>query len=246
MEVSRHFPVGVVASVFLLIFGASLARAQSETEFIAAFAGEWRVYDPGFGADGGQCSLLLKKDKVDAAYTLDKANCGGDLAQSMRWGIADSQLALFDADGKILARMGGNQRRMTGTTTGGKPVVFDRYGVKGPAQDLHAAAKAGGCIYVGFTKQCAAEADLAPPTVAPSGETKVKVIVNLNVRTEARDDAAAVGVVPEGSCVAVDNCLTAVDGVWCQAQFEEKHAWLRKLALRKNKWAIVTFVNKCD
>lgn len=245
MAVLKRLPIYTLASV-LLLCGAPTAKAQSEADFIAAFAGEWRIYDPSFGAEGGQCALLLKKDKKDASYTLDKANCGGELAQTMAWGIADSQLALFDGAGKVLARMGGNQRRMTGTTASGKPVVFDRFGIKGPAQDLLAAAKAGGCAYLGFTKQCATDADLAPPAAAPDGEAKVKVIVNLNVRTEARDDATIVGVVPQDACVAVDNCLTAADGVWCQAQFEDKHAWLRKLALRKDKWAIVTFVNKCD
>jgi hypothetical protein len=133
------------------------------------------------------------------------------------------------------------------TTAAGRPVVFDRAGAKGLGDQLQAAAKASGCYYLGFTKQCATDADLANPRPAGTqGETKVKVVANLNVRAEARDDAGVVGVVPQSSCVAVDNCLTASDGVWCSAKFGDKQAWLHKLALRRNKWAIVTFTNKCD
>lgn len=232
----------------LLSFGSIVpASAQSEADFIAAFAGEWKIAEPSFGADGGQCALSLQKDKDGSAYKLDKTHCGSDLAQVARWGIADSQLALFDGGGAVLARMGGNQRRMTGTTAAGRPVVFDRAGAKGLGDQLQAAAKASGCYYLGFTKQCATDADLANPRPAGTqGETKVKVVANLNVRAEARDDAGVVGVVPQNSCVAVDNCLTASDGVWCSAKFGDKQAWLHKLALRRNKWAIVTFTNKCD
>lgn len=232
----------------VLSFGCTLpASAQSETDFIAAFAGEWKIADPTFGADGGQCALVLHKEKEGSNYKLDKAHCGGDLAQTARWGIADSQLALFDGGGLVLARMGGNQRRMTGTTATGNPVIFDRSGTKGLADLLQAAAKASGCYYLGFSKQCATDANLASPRPAGTqGETKVKVLVNLNVRAEARDDAGIVGIIPQNSCVAVNNCQSASDGVWCRAQFGDKQAWLRKLALRQNKWPVITFVNKCD
>lgn len=233
---------------FFLSFGCIFpAFAQSEADFIAAFAGEWTVIDPSFGADGDHCALALGKDKENSGYKLEKAHCGGELAQAARWGIADSQLALFDGDNVVLARMGGNQRRMTGTTASGKPVIFDRNDTKGFANLLQAAVKASGCYYVGFGKQCATDADLANPRPAGTqGETKVKVVVNLNVRAEARDDAGVVGVVPQNACIAVDTCLSASDGVWCRAQFGEKQGWLRKLALRRDKWPIVTFVNKCD
>jgi hypothetical protein len=242
----RLFRHGIAC--LLLSFGCIVpASAQSEADFIAAFAGEWKIAEPSFGADGGQCALVLKKDKEGSSYALDKAHCGGELMQVVHWGIADNQLALFDGGGAVLARMGGNQHRMTGTTATGKPVIFDRTGTKGLAELLQAAAKAAGCYYLGFTKQCATDADLANPRPAGAqGETKVKVVVNLNVRAEARDDAGVVGIVPQNSCIAVDSCLSASDGVWCRARFGEKQAWLHKLALRRNKWPVVTFVNKCD
>jgi uncharacterized protein YraI len=84
-----------------------------------------------------------------------------------------------------------------------------------------------------------------PFSSAPDAEKKINVIVNLNVRAEARDDAGIVGVVPENSCVAVERCLTASDGVWCQAKFGDKDGWIRKVALRQNKWPILTFTNGC-
>jgi hypothetical protein len=231
----------------LLAFGSTFpALAQSEADFIAAFAGDWKVVDPSFDADGGQCGLVLGKDKDGAGYKLDKSHCGGELAKAARWGIADSQLAFFDGGGAVLARLGGNQRRMTGTTVAGKPVIFDRVGTKGLGDQLQAAAKASGCYYLGFTKRCAAASDLVNPRPAGTqGETKVKVIANLNVRAEARDDAGIVGVVPQNACVSVNNCLTASDGVWCSAKFGDKQAWLHKLALRRDKWPIVTFVAEC-
>lgn len=237
----------VMTCVLLSFCCICTAAAQSEADFIGAFAGAWKVVDPSFGTDGGQCGLVLGKGKDGAGYKLDKTHCGGELARTERWGIADNQLALFDSGNLVLARMGGNQRRMTGATTGGKPVIFDRIGGKGLAEVLQAAVKKSGCYYLGFTKQCAADADLANPrTAGAQGETKVKVIANLNARAEARDDARVVGTVPQNSCIAVDNCLDASDGIWCSAKFGGKQAWLHKLALRRNKWAIVTFVNKCD
>jgi hypothetical protein len=243
----KHLMRRGVACLLLSFCWVLPASAQSETDFIAAFAGEWKIFEPSFGADGGQCALVLSKDTEGSAYKLEKAHCGGELAQVASWGIADAQLALLDGSGGVLARMGGNQRRMTGTTVGGNPVIFDRVGVKGLADQLQAAVKASGCYYVGFGKQCATDADLANPgPVGTQGETKVKVVTNLNVRAEARDDAGVVGIVPQNSCISVNHCLSASDGVWCRAQFGEKQAWLHKLALRRNKWPIVTFINKCD
>jgi uncharacterized protein YraI len=88
--------------------------------------------------------------------------------------------------------------------------------------------------------------ELANPVADPKAAGKVKVIVNLNVRSEARDDATVEGAIPQNQCVAVDTCLTASDGVWCRAKFNEKTGWFHKLAVRRNRWAIVTFTNGCS
>ena len=106
--------------------------------------------------------------------------------------------------------------------------------------------KARGCFYLGFSSKCAPEAELANPfSTTPEAQKKVSVVVNLNVRSEARDDAGIIGIIPQNSCVTVERCLTASDGVWCQANFGDKNGWVRKLALRQNTWPIVTFTNGC-
>ncbi len=111
---------------------------------------------------------------------------------------------------------------------------------------LKAARKASGCYYLGFTKTCADEAQLAKPTV-PAGGTgaQVSVLVNLTVRAQARDDANAVGIVTANTCIVTDACVEANDGVWCRARFTDRVGWLRKLALRQGQWPVVTFVNQC-
>jgi SH3-like domain-containing protein len=73
-------------------------------------------------------------------------------------------------------------------------------------------------------------AQAAPPA---SEGASVQVLVNLNVRAEARDDAEVVGVVPSQTCVTTELCLTATDGAWCCAKFGERTGWMRKLALRQ-------------
>ena len=223
------------------------ASAQTEADFVAAFAGNWKVHDDSFAADGDRCALTLEKTAVDRRYGLKSAHCGAELKDVTQWGIVENQLALLDAGGLVLVRLGGNQRRMTGTTVAGKPIVFDRTEGGGPADLIQAAVKASGCYYLGFTDKCAPAAELTNPLTAnPGGDKKIKIVVNLNVRAEARDDASVVGVVPQNACIAVDTCLTASDGVWCQAQFGEKTGWIRKVAIRQNRWAVVTFVNRCD
>lgn len=52
-------------------------------------------------------------------------------------------------------------------------------------------------------------------------------------------------VVPINSCVATSTCVTASDGIWCRAEFGDSAGWLRKLAIRQNRWPVVTFQNGC-
>lgn len=234
-----------VAATLSLMFFTATALAQGDADLIAAFSGKWKVFDARFGKDEERCVLDLGKTSVEKNFSLGHAGCGGELASAATWGVVDQQLALIGDSDLVLARLGGNQRRITGTTASGLPVILDR--VDGTAGVLDRAVKASGCYFLGFTSKCAPNQELADPLVAnPGGDKKVSVIVNLNVRSEARDDAGIVGAVPQGACVAVDTCLTASDGVWCQAQFGPKTGWLHKTALRKERWPIVTFLNTCD
>ncbi|MGB3539434.1 MAG: AprI/Inh family metalloprotease inhibitor [Mesorhizobium sp.] len=234
--------------VFLLAASAvaAPALAQSEADFVKAFAGNWEVFDTSFSSGGARCALTLSDKADDGKYALQSRNCGGELSGASKWGIADGQLAVMDAKDGVIAHLGGNQHRISGTTASNKPIVIDRVGDQGLKDVMAAAVKARGCYYLGFSSKCAPESQLANPfSSAPDAEKKINVIVNLNVRAEARDDAGIVGVVPENSCVAVERCLTASDGVWCQAKFGDKDGWIRKVALRQNKWPILTFTNGC-
>lgn len=234
------------AAVIMSAFLAGSAAAQSESDFIEAFSGNWQVYEETFADGGALCAIALAKTGSNGRQDVAKSNCGAELASVDKWGIVDRQLAFLDAGGVATIKLGGNQRRMTGTTASGKSVVFDRVGTNGLAAQLEALVKAAGCVYLGFTDQCAPAAELKDPLKAsPSGDRKVQAVVNLTVRAEARDDAEAVGVVPRNSCVTVDACLTAADGVWCQAKFDGRTAWLRKIAVRQSRWPVVTYVNTC-
>lgn len=235
----------LMIAAFAVLAIVSPGNAQSPAAFVEAFAGNWQIYDSSFSAGDGKCSLALSKSGGSDRFDVTRANCGGDLADVAKWGVVENQLAFTDAGGLVKVRLGGNQRRMTGTTVSGKPVIFDRVGADGLASQLEAAAKSTGCIYLGFTDKCAPGSELTNPLSNPSSDKRVQVVVNLNARAEARDDAEVIGVVPRDSCVAVETCLTAADGAWCQAKFGERAGWLRKLALRRERWPIVTFVNTC-
>ena len=164
---------------------------------MAAFSGKWKVFDARFGKSDQRCVLDLGKTPVQKNFSLTSADCGDDLAAAAGWGIVDKQLALLGSGDLVLARLGGNQRRMTGTTADGRLIILDR--ADGTVGVLEAAVKASGCYFLGFTDTCAPMEELADPLVAnPAGDKKVKVIVNLNARAEARDDASIVGAVPQG------------------------------------------------
>lgn len=227
-------------------FCAADASAQTEAEFVAAFAGEWRIHDEAFAQGVQICRLTLRSEAEEGRYKLDRATCGGELSDVSSWGIADGQMAFFTGE-EVAVTLGGTQRRMSGNTKSGAPVILERAGATGPAEQLQAARQAAGCYYLGFTNRCATEADLAKPAQAGTGEpARVNVIVNLNVRAEARDDAGVIGVIPANSCVSTSVCATASDGVWCRAEFGDRNGWLRKLALRQNRWPVVTFLNQCQ
>lgn len=219
------------------------AQAQSEAAFVEAFAGKWEIYDQSFASSGLLCLLDLSKTEAGGKYMLEGKNCGGELATAANWGIDSGQLAFLDANGKVLARLGGNQRRISGTTALGKPIVVDRAEGHGIREVIQGAVKKSGCYYLGFTSKCAPNSATDAGN-EPAGK-KINVIVNLNVRKEARPDAPVVGVIPQKSCVTVEGCVTASDGPWCEAKFGAESGWIPKITLRQNRWPIVTFTNGC-
>jgi hypothetical protein len=214
-----------LAAVFLL---AGAAQAQTEADFVAAFSGDWQVYDDRFSEDGGRCRISLQQQAADGNYALTKDGCAGALAAVSNWGIVDAQMALLNG-GDAVVLLGGNQRRMSGSTAQGEPVILERVGSAGMIDALQAAYRLSGCYY------------LEPV----DGEIRINVLANLNVRSEARDDAGILGVVPAQSCIVAETCVTASDGVWCRAAFGDRAGWLRQLALRQSRWPIVTYTNTC-
>lgn len=230
------------ASLALLVAGA--AHAQSEEEFVGAFAGEWQVVDARYVEGTGPCRLTLGREaRQPGRYDIELQSCGGFLALVGSWGIADGQMSLFDESGAVVAKLGGSQRRMSGNAANGDPVIIEKAGLPGMANMLEAARRASGCFYAGFTDNCAPVTELSKPE---GEELRLNVLVNLNVRSEARDEASALGTIPANSCISADLCMEATDGVWCRAQFDGRSGWFRKLALRQNRWPVVTFFNSCS
>ena len=238
----------LLAVMFLLAFltHATQTQAQSEAEFVAVLAGQWEVYDDGYAVDGKHCMITLKDTKVETDYELSVESCGLELGMLTSWRIVDGQLVLV-ADGAVIAALGGNQFRMSGSSGIGAPVILDRVGETAAMDRILEAYKASGCYYLGFTSTCVDEDQLAKPAVPSDGSpSRIGILVNLNVRAEAREDANVVGVVPANSCIVTEVCANASDGVWCRARFGEVTGWLKKLALRQERWPVVTFVNQCQ
>lgn len=239
-------PIVILAAALYALALSGPALAQSEEEFVKAFAGDWDVFDDAYAVDGAHCRISLSDTAVDGGYALTVTSCALELGMLTSWRIIDNQLGLV-ADDTVVAALGGNQRRMSGDSNIGAPVILDRAGETGLIDQITKAREASGCYYLGFTTTCVDESQLAKPAIAPDGSpARIGVLVNLNVRAEARDDAEVLGVVPANSCIVTEACATAVDGVWCKARFDDTPGWLKKLALRQERWPVVTFVNQCQ
>ncbi|MGN6101664.1 MAG: AprI/Inh family metalloprotease inhibitor [Devosia sp.] len=247
----RSIAFSLAVSGFLL--GVSLgfapvdaAVAQSQADFTKAFSGKWQTYDPQMSSGSGLCRFDLSGQSQGERMPVTVTGCAAPLAGATSWSIEGSQLVLADSGGKPLVRLGGNQKRITGATPDGIPVVLERAGGDGTAAALEADYNASGCYYLGYTQKCSSKVDLGKPAMQPTGRTQVHVEVNLNAHSEPRADADTVGVVHQNTCVAVETCIMASDGPWCRAAFGSTTGWLRKLAIRQNRWAVVTFTNSCS
>lgn len=231
------------AALAFSLFSAGPGWSQDAQNFVNAFAGDWQILDKTFAEGPGACSLELSRETAPAGgYPVSIDGCKAEMALVKGWKIEDGQMSLLDDAQTVIARLGGNQRRMSGNSSGGMPIILERVGAGGAAATLQAATRASGCVYLGFTDQCAGAAAMSLPADAAP---KVQVLVNLNIRSEARDDASVLGVVQANTCVATDLCVTASDGVWCRAKFGDQAGWLRKFALRQSRWPVVTFLNAC-
>ena len=223
------------------------ALAQTENDFVTAFAGHWQTLDPRFSADSA-CRVTLLGERSDNHYKLEQSHCGGPLASVQGWAIVDNQLGLLGAENKVIARLGGNQSRMSGQTATGSTVIFERISDEAAASPAPAGApQPQGCLYYGYTATCAAQADMTRPTAGGEGETaKAEVLVRLNARSEARPDASVVATIPAKTCVVVDECTTASDGNWCKARISDMTGWIHQRAVRRGRWPILAFTGHCS
>ena len=233
----------------ILSVGA-VAQSQDKAAFVAAFSGQWFVFDPQFKTGSSPCSLDLATEisSETARMTAKAQHCDQPLAKTESWDIRDGQLGLYSADQKRIATLGGSQKRITGELEDTKQgLIVERADGDNSTREISAAIRKHRCIYIGLTQKCAETADLRLPEIdqGDEGFGSVGIVVNLNVRDQPRSTAGVVGTLPKGSCLKVNYCTTASDGVWCRARFGEQNNWIRKTALRQGEWPVLTFLNTC-
>ena len=218
---------------------AGPAMAQSTQEFVAAFGGEWYVFEPAFQSGAAECRLDLTPDMAASAH-----GCATPLAELTAWRIEEGQILLIGASEQRIASLGGNQRRVTGNLDiSGQGLIIERADGDGTSLAISNALARHRCYFLGFTRDCAtADALTAPSPSAESDEGgRVEILVSLNVRMQPRRDAPIIGTLAEGTVVNLDYCTRASDGIWCRALFGTEAGWLAKTALRQNEWPIITY-----
>lgn len=230
-----------ISILFASFMAGAPAWAQSQADFVTAFSGKWQVYDRGMAEGTTPCQLDLANIGTDGKLGVTADGCRAPLADARTWTIDAGQLVLSDAKATALVRLGGGQKRITGGTAAGVPIILERLGGDGTGALLLAAFNASHCYYLGYGQKCAAPADLQ----VPAAGQQVQLAVNLGVHSEPRGDSDLLGTAKLGSCVAVQVCVTASDGPWCRVNFDTVTGWLHKLAVRQNRWPVVTFANSC-
>jgi hypothetical protein len=135
------------------------ALAQSQADFVTAFSGKWQVYDKGMAAGATPCQLDLSNLGTDGKLGVTAEGCKAPLAGAHSWAIEGSQLVLYNEQAAALVKLGGNQKRITGTTGDGLPIILERQGGDGTAGLLLAAVNASHCYYLGYTQKCAAKSE---------------------------------------------------------------------------------------
>lgn len=233
-------------TVYSILVGllATSAQAQSMEDIVAAFKGDWFSFDRARAQNGAVCSLVLKDEVVNNAYVVQAENCGSGLDQAANWGFAEGQIGIVSAEGRVLAVLGGNQVRMTGTDFSmNRGLILERREPAPYTLSLQQAIGRQACLFVGYTDTCAAVSDVAPLLAADKDSPlPVWTAAKVNLREQPRRDAPVALVLDRDTQVKAQECLTSTDGIWCQVQINETVAWLSRNALRSEKWAVTTFV----
>ncbi|MFN3721730.1 MAG: hypothetical protein ACK4VZ_01690 [Paracoccaceae bacterium] len=226
--------------------------AQTRTQLVEAFSGQWFVFEPAFKSGAEPCSVTLTGTEVssDGRMASSSVNCAGALSSLGSWSVEGGVLRLFDEAENQRAELGGNQRRITGTTLPDMlGLVVERSNGDGNSEALAVAVRKHRCYYIGLTSICAGAQDMAPPTFVAEGDARplaqLETFGTLMVRAQPRRDAAQIGTIPSATCLLVNQCLIASDGTWCRASFGETSGWVAKTALRRGEWPIVTYKSGC-
>lgn len=228
------------------------SAAQSNEELVQAFSGDWYAFDAGYGTDGKLCKISLGAEAETTGsemYPITVANCAEPISAAVGWRIEDGQLAIAGSDqpNTPLGTLGGTQFRLSGSFAHDTPVILERASGGKRSQELAEALKRHRCYYGGYSETCVAPANVGAPEIP--GEdgpyASVNVLVNLRVRAEPRPDAGIIGRLAENTCLKVNTCLSASDGIWCRARFGDRTGWISKHVLRLDEWPVVTFENSC-
>lgn len=231
--------LALTGATTLSLMIAQGVAAQTQAELVSAFAGDWFVFDPAFRSGSGECRIVL-----DPQMSATETGCGAALVGLAAWRIEEGQIILVDGADQMIAAMGGNQQRITGTLAdSGLGLIVERAAGDGTGAAINAALGRHRCYFLGFTQTCADDAALTMPQ--PGAEDpalgRIEVLANLNVRNQPRRDAPVIGVLQEGTPVTLDYCTLASDGLWCRAVFGTEPGWLARAALRQNEWPVITY-----
>lgn len=220
-----------------LLFFASEALS-SDTEMLRAFSGHWYSFEPRTGTAQGTCAMTLSTQPAPNGGFLASAEfCAAPLDQVTLWGIIEGQVRLVGAAGQI-ATLGGHQLRMSGEMApDAAPLVLERASGDQNAQALSKALATYRCLFAGYSTSCASPEQLQ----IAKNSSYIVSLVDLNMRSEPRSDAAISHVMPRRSLATVELCLIAADGPWCRVGYEGVTAWVARNALRKSTWPVLTF-----
>ena len=240
-----------LAAIVLLAsaIGADEAHAQTEEELVQAFSGDWIVVDSKFTTDSSPCRIRLEEaSSIDPGWRQSDigANCAASILPRSLWRIEEGKILLRSPDGEPLAELGGEPTRLTGDFFGDPDaIILEREAGSGAKADLVKAISRHRCYFLGYTDTCAQSTATQAPDLA-EGPSSIDVLVDLNVRSQPRREAATIGAVPAGSEVMVNLCFSTSDGIWCRAQFGEQSGWMAKSAIRQGEWPVLTFVNSSE
>lgn len=247
------------AAAILTLMGAASASAQDRNQLISAFSGQWFLFDPAYRAspdstctltllqEGQTQPLAISDNDVGDRLPAQMTGCNWRLAPVTLWTVEEGVLRFYDQSLDLVAELGGNQRRITGTTAPeGDGIILERASGDGNAEAIALAMQRHRCYFRGFTDQCIDDDDRAAPQFdSDTGLAQVQLLVNLLVRSQPRRDSSSVGTLPQGTCIRVSQCIIASDGTWCRARFGDVIAWMPQVALRQQEWPIYTYRAGC-